>query len=147
MLHTITLIIAIVGAVTGIIALIIQFVEYRKSAVKLKVQINDENSYSMPTGNKYIIGSVSAKISNCSSQPITIDEVFAVLGKNRIEHLNVNEQKEDEIPRRIDCYDTTFITFHFCWFDDFVNKEFELHLITPRKIYKRKVKVKEYVPK
>lgn len=35
----ITLIIAIVGAITGILAIILQYIEYRKSKVKLKVNL------------------------------------------------------------------------------------------------------------
>ena len=77
----ITLIIAIVGAITGILAIILQYIEYRKSKVKLKVNLVENKSF-YSTGNtsgdtnykcKYF-GVISIKISNCSALPITIDE-------------------------------------------------------------------------
>ena len=74
----ITLIIAIIGALTGIIGLIIQFIEYKKSQVRLKIKFIDEKSFYTTGSTSYkckYFGVISLKISNCSSLPITLDEV------------------------------------------------------------------------
>ena len=73
----ITLIIAIIGVITGILALILQYVEYWKLKVKLKINLNDKKSFYTTGDNTYkckYIGAISVKISNCLSLPITIDE-------------------------------------------------------------------------
>lgn len=41
----ITLIIAITGAITGVLALILQYIEYKKSKVKLKVNLDEKNHF------------------------------------------------------------------------------------------------------
>ena len=40
-----TLIIAIIGAITGVLALILQYIEYKKSKVKLKVNLDEKNHF------------------------------------------------------------------------------------------------------
>lgn len=165
----ITLIIAIIGAVTGIVALIIQFVEYKKSSVKLVIEIDEHISYYLKNTNETYkceyIGVISAKISNCSSLPITIDEVIIVLdnykvkhepkmtkttlevkkGENTYTYLTINDKPK--IPLRIECYDTVFVSFAFPFFDKFLNEKFELQLLTPRKTYKKKIELEEYITK
>lgn len=165
----ITLIIAIVGAITGILAIILQYIEYRKSKVKLKVNLVENKSF-YSTGNtsgdtnykcKYF-GVISIKISNCSALPITIDE--AEIKYNEILRPYFSKEKavnkthkydkqsytevvlfeQAKLPYRIDCYDTTFLSFIFPFFDEFINNKFEFILKTPRKQYKYKFKLSNF---
>ncbi len=159
-----TLTIAIFGATTGIISLIIQFIEYRKSKVKLRIKIEDRYTYYTTGDSSYkceYFGIVSLKLSNCSALPITLDEVFVktnYYNKKHIKELtNFNTSvpaknggsydlrpfKSADLPLRIDCYDSVFISFRFPFFDEYINKDIELVLVTPRKEYKMKINVKD----
>lgn len=165
----ITLIIAIIGAITGVLALILQYIEYRKSKVKLKVDLVDNKSFystgNTSEGTKYnckYFGVISIKISNCSALPITIDEseikykkilrsYFSKEIKVNKKHVYDNQSytevalfEQAKLPYRIDCYDTTFLSFIFPFFDEFVSTKFEFILKTPRKQYKYKFKLNEF---
>lgn len=87
---------------------------------------------------------ISIKISNCSALPITIDEAEIKCNDilkpylSREKHINkthiydkqsyteVSLFEQAKLPYRIDCYDTTFLSFIFLFFDEFI-------LRTPRK--------------
>lgn len=161
----VTLIIAIIGAITGVLALIIQYVDYKKSKVKLKVLLEDRKSFYNTGDTTYkckYFGVISVKISNCSSLPITIDE--AEIKFNEVKRLYFNDKKninkkhiydnksfteirlyeQPQLPLRIDCYDTVFLSFIFPFFDEFVNKDFNFILRTPRRDYKHKFKLNEF---
>lgn len=161
----ITLIIAIIGAITGILALIIQYIDYKKTNVKLKVKLENKKSF-YTTGDKIYkckyFCVVSIKISNCSALPITIDEA-EIKYKNKHTHYfnekkkinkkhiyddnsytELNLYEQPQLPLRIDCYDTVFLSFIFPFFDEYVNNEFEFFLKTPRKDYKWKIKLNEF---
>lgn len=160
-----TLIIAIIGAITGVLAPILQYIEYKKSKVKLKVNLDEKKSF-YSTGDasykcKYF-GVISIKISNCSALPITIDEAEIkcndVLCTYFNKEKNINKKhiydkqsytevalfEQAKLPYRIDCYDTTFLSFIFPFFDEFINNKFEFILRTPRKEYKYKFKLSEF---
>lgn len=160
-----TLIIAIIGAITGILALIIQFVEYRKSKVKLKVCLDIKKSFYTSGDNTYkckYFGVLSVKISNCSSLPITIDEAEIECDNNVCKYFNENKKinnrhvydkhsfteielyEQAKLPIRIECYDTIFLSFIFPFFDEFINKKFNYILKTPRKDYKFKFKLNNF---
>ena len=51
--------------------------------------------------------------------------------------------EQAKLPYRINCYDTTFLSFIFPFFDEFINNKFEFILRTPRKEYKYKFKLNE----
>ena len=160
-----TLTIAIIGAITGVLALMLQYIEYKKSKVKLEVNLNDRKSFYTTGDNRYkckYFGVISIKISNCSSLPITIDEAEIKYNKISHEYFN-NEIKVDKehnnndrsyteiqlfnqpkLPFRIDCYDTAFLSFIFPFFDEITNNKFEFILKTPRKEYKSKFKINEF---
>jgi len=161
----ITLIIAIIGAITGILALILQYVDYKKSKVKLKINLNDKKSFYTTGDNTYkckYFGVISVKISNCSSLPITIDETEIRYDKIIRQYFNreikVNKKhvyddksytevtlfNQSKLPLRIECYDTIFLSFIFPFFDEFINNKFEFILKTPRKEYKCKFKIKKF---
>lgn len=164
-MEIITLVIAIIGAITGIASLIIQYVDYKKSKVKLRVNLDERKSF-YNTGDKLykcdFFGVLSLKISNCSSLPITIDE--AEIKHNGIKRIYINEKKQinnshkyddnrfteislyeqPQLPLRIDCYDTVFLSFVFPFFDEFIDKEFEFVIKTPRKDYKYTFKIKDF---
>ena len=161
----ITLIIAIVGAKTGILAIILQYIEYRKSKVKLKVNLVENKSFYSTGDTSYkckYFGVISIKISNCSALPITIDE--AEIKYNKVLRPYFSEEKtvnkthtydkqsytevvlfeQAKLPYRIDCYDTTFLSFIFPFFDEFINNKFEFILKTPRKQYKYEFKLSNF---
>lgn len=161
----ITLIIAIVGAITGILAIILQYIEYRKSKVKLKVNLVENKSFYSTGDTSYkckYFGVISIKISNCSALPITIDE--AEIKYNKVLRPYFSEEKtvnkthtydkqsytevvlfeQAKLPYRIDCYDTTFLSFIFPFFDEFINNKFEFILKTPRKQYKYEFKLSNF---
>lgn len=162
----VTLIIAIIGAITGILGLIIQFIEYKKSNVRLKMIIDEKKSFYVPNIDKYYqcdySGVVTMKISNCSSLPITIDEAMITCDNRILMYLNCekkikNEYKLDEdksiiikvykqpiLPLRIECYDTIFLSFIFPFFDEIKEKKFEFILKTPRKDYKKNIIIKDF---
>lgn len=160
-----TLIIAIIGAITGVLALILQYIEYKKSKVKLKVNLDEKKSFYSTGDTSYkckYFGVISIKISNCSALPITIDEAEIKCNDilqpyfSKEKHVNrkhiYNKQSYTEVslfeqaklPYRVDCYDTTFLSFIFPFFDEFINNEFEFILRTPRKEYKYKFKLSEF---
>lgn len=160
----ITLIIAITGAITGVLALILQYIEYKKSKVKLKVNLDEKKSFYSTGDTSYkckYFGVISIKISNCSALPLTIDEAEIKYNDvllhyfSKEKHINkkhvYDKQSYTEIvlfeqaklPYRINCYDTTFLSFIFLFFDEFINNKFEFILRTPRKEYKYKFKLNE----
>lgn len=153
----ITLIIAIIGALTGIIGLIIQFIEYKKSQVRLKIKFIDEKSFYTTGSTSYkckYFGVISLKISNCSSLPITLDEVKINSSKHCIKYFNKNIQVDKshkysnnsfteitlydnaKLPLRIDCYDSIYLSFIFPFWDKIESNQFNFNIITPRKNYK-----------
>lgn len=161
----ITLIIAIIGAVTGMLALALQYIEYKKTKVKLKINLDKRKSFYTTGDNTYkckYFGVISVKISNCSSLPITIDEAEIIYDKivrkyfNKEIMINKRHNYDDQsytevilfnqskLPLRIDCYDTVFLSFIFPFFDEFINNEFKFVLKTPRKEYKYKFKIREF---
>lgn len=160
-----TLIIAIIGATTGVLALILQYIEYKKSKVKLKVNLDEKKSFYSTGDTRYkckYFGVISIKISNCSALPITIDEAEIkcndMLRSYFSKEKNINKThiydkqsytevalfEQAKLPYRIDCYDTTFLSFIFPFFDEFINNRFEFILRTPRKDYKYKFKLSEF---
>jgi hypothetical protein len=102
---------------------------------------------------------ISLKISNSSSFPITIDEVY-IKNHTKIFHNNgftfapIEIKLENnkftylppktiaKIPLRIEPYDTVQISFRFPFFKGSDN--FKLFLSTPRKNYSLRVKLLEY---
>lgn len=161
----ITLIIAIVGAITGIVSLLIQFNEYRKSNVKLIVEIDDRKSFYTTGSKNYkceFFGVISLKISNCSSLPITIDEVSISCESKTLRYFNkkievdkkhnysensyseIKLYEQRELPLRIECYDTLFLSFIFPFWDDIGSKKFCFNIKTPRKNYKYFYKLNDF---
>lgn len=161
----ITLIIAIIGAITGVLALIIQYIDYKKAKVRLKVRLLENKSFYSTGDDSYkckYFGVISIKISNCSSLPITVDE--AEIKYNEIKRFYFNKKKsvntrhsyvnnsftevslyeQPHLPIRIDCYDTVFLSFVFPFFDEFINKKFNFILKTPRKDYKYEFELNEF---
>lgn len=158
-----TLIIAIIGAITGILSLVIQFVEYSKSNVNIIMKIDERRTFYNEIENKNQtvyrcknMGVISLKISNCSSLPITIDEAKIIHNDNNILYLNskktincgkvmddkrilsINLYEQANLPLRIECYDTVYLSFIFPFIDNIIESESEFVLITPRRNYKEK---------
>ncbi|WP_306583711.1 hypothetical protein [Fusobacterium ulcerans] len=163
------LILSIIGVITGSLALIIDFFNYKFYLPKLIFK-QLKNSYILNKEDIDIIYStkkiavISAKISNSSAHPITIDEVFIKHSEN-IKHENdltfktpevIIEKNENVIkytymkpnqiailPLRIEPFDTQYVSFRLPYFDDHKSK-FKLVFVTPRKNYSAKVKLSEY---
>lgn len=164
------LILGIIGAITGSLALIIDFFNYKFYMPKLILKqlhnsyfLNKEDVKEATNYATKRVGVVSLKISNSSAHPITIDEVFIKTFKNKISHFNnfnftipeicvkknpitylyIKPEKAATIPLRIEPFDTQYVSFKFPYFDT-CDPEFKLFLVTPRKNYSVKVKLLEY---
>lgn len=116
---------------------------------------------------------VSLIISNKSSYPVTIDGIYIKSNKLkgcRIKHINefsfqpksipLGEKTWTEycpsksivLPFRIDAFDTIFVSARFPFFDKLVDTEdlskpaeFDIVVSTPRKTFRHKVKLYEYM--
>lgn len=163
------LILGIIGAITGSLALIIDFFNYKFYMPKLILKqrensyfLNKEDVKEIAYYNTKRIAIVSLKISNSSAHPITIDEVFINSSQEKIYHFNnfnitvpkihkkssmeysyVKPEKVASLPLRIEPFDTQYVSFRFPYFDD-CSPNFKLFLVTPRRNYSLKVKLLEY---
>mgnify|MGYP001658431838 CR=1 FL=1 len=164
------LILGIIGAITGSLALIIDFFNYKFYMPKLILKplknsyfLDKENVKEITNYNSKRIAIISLKISNSSAHPITIDEVFIKNFQNIIKHYNdfkitvpqiqignnpktytyINPEKIATLPLRMEPFDTQYVSFRFPFFDD-CNLTFKLVFVTPRKNYSVKVNLLEY---
>lgn len=144
-----TLIIAIMGCVTGITSLLIQLFSYLSTVARLDISIDkSSNSYFFNTKDFKISGYktnfsavVSLIISNKSSYPITIDGIYIKSNKIKytIKHFNEFKFHPQEIsigdnsityyppsapinlPLRIEAFDTIFASARFPFFDPLID--------------------------
>lgn len=173
-----TLLIAVIGCVTGLSSLLIQFFSFLSTVPRLKIAI-DESSHSyffkakdfkVESYRTDFCAVVSLFISNKSSYPVTIDGIYIKCNKHRFKHINefkfhpqsipVREKTWTEyrpsnpltLPVRIEAFDTIFASARFPFFDVLVDAndltkptEFELMISTPRKVFRHRVKLYEYM--
>lgn len=172
-----TLIIAIAGCITGGISLFIQFRSHFLTIAKLNISI-DQRNYSFfmkQIDSKYrsnFGATISLKISNPTSLPITIDEVKAGVDlkdtkfafhrdDDYLKHVSIQTSNtssvsfkqvaELHIPCRVEPFDTIYASVKLPFFDDLVNPnnqnesiEFKLFIRTPRKVFSIPVKIYEH---
>lgn len=156
-----TLILGIVGTVLGIGTLIFQIFSEKKNNVRIIIKNNKNSFYVeqyLTVFNTGCYSFINLKISNCSSYPITIDEI-RIAGTN-IEHYSdtlqvpciqpkgilyeaVELNNVCTLPFRIDCFDTVYICLQFPFFENYKDKTTTIEFVTPRKIYYHKVLVHE----
>ena len=163
-LETTTLILGIIGTVTGSIALIFQIISEIRNFASLKITSDKLSYYVEPkTGTTgpfktkcYAL--INLKISNTSSLPITIDEISI---KDSVEHNNefmtvppsieledgtftyINNNKGIPLPKRIPEYDSIYVCLKFPFFEQHKGKKTKIKFVTPRKNYYFDIKLKE----
>ena len=173
-----TLIIAIIGCVTGLSSLLIQFISYFSTVARIEV-VKDDASHSYFFDaidfnvNSYrtrYSGVISLVISNKSSFPITINNIYIKNKKLKYPLKHDNEFKFTPksiklstdthtsytyytpsqiitLPLRLEAYDTVYASARFPFLDSLVDFdslhtpiEFKLSVNTPRKTFTQKVK-------
>ena len=166
----IKLILSIIGAVTGSLALIIDFFNYKFYLPKLIIKpLNNSyflNKKDVKEASYYEttrIAVVSLKISNSSAHPITVDNVYIksnkreifhfkdfkftvpklLTNKNPITYSRIEYLKIAVLPLRIEPFDSQYVSFIFPYFDN-CNTRFKIFLETPRKNHSVKVNLSEY---
>lgn len=156
-----SMIFSVIGIVTGLVALILQYINYKQQTVKLVFKLVEKLSFTanitehpLPLLKSTEHAILCIRISNCCAYPITIENVDA----KRIdkgaphEHLFIDERvkfilpsyDEDghkvslrlypqaELPLRIDAFDSKYVSFLFTNADD-LQKPYLLTFETPRK--------------
>lgn len=150
-----TLILGIIGCVSGVSALLIQFSGYLLSKPQIKVALDTAPSYFFNLNEFEVEGNypsqlgafVSLRIENGSSYPITVHEITTEKGPDKTRHLNFDykileipapgssaEQskvsfrqpsKPFDLPLRIDPFDTVYGSASFPIFSKIVGEEFK----------------------
>lgn len=148
-LDILSLIVASVGCITGIISLIIVFINNIFQIGKQRFVLSDrrksyyfkaDDTNSRGCYGVNICAAVSIKATNKSSYPITIDNAYLQNHKAKAEHFNDFEFDNIEIfdtptttiysdtetlaklPLKLEPFETKYFAFAFPFFDDFVSK-------------------------
>lgn len=149
MIDFLSLIIASIGCVTGIISLIIVLIDnifqvgkqhFETSNRRKSYYFNANDTETKGCYNVKLCSVVSIKATNRSSYPITIDEAYLKNSKNTAYHFNDFEYKYIEIktspthtvgqdseelatlPLKLEPFETKYLAFAFPYVDNFVNK-------------------------
>jgi len=174
-----TLLIAIVGCITGVGSLVLQLSTYLLTAARLKINIDDSshsyffnsNDFKLQGYKTNFSAVVSLVISNKSSYPLTIDNIYITSKKIKYKMKHSNDfkfqpqsiplgensfsshspSKPINLPLRIESFDTIFASVRFPFFEQMVDNNdlsnpsnFKLMISTPRKVYRHKVLIYEY---
>lgn len=175
-MNLISLIVSIIGCITGVASLTIVLINNIFQVGKQKIQqIENGKSYYFCSddtktegccGLKYC-GAVSLKITNCSSYPTTIDEIFLKKKDLKTQHSNEfsfdyiefqikeNEfvyrdiEQKASLPIKFEPFETKYISAVFPFFEEFVESygdeiKAKLVVVTPRKKYTIDVSIPEY---
>ncbi|EFD04294.1 hypothetical protein HMPREF0631_1346 [Peptostreptococcus anaerobius 653-L] len=175
---SLTTFISTIGLILSLVSLTIHYLNYRSSQSRMKFEILSNSYYckakdfSITNFESEYFALISVKISNVSSLPITIDEVY--LNERFLNGGHYNELKytvpeipnskfisyfktphealsysieplsDATLPLRIEPYDTKSHCFKIP-FDSHINrKSHKLFISTPRKTYKVDLTLKEY---
>lgn len=144
-----TLLIAIIGCITGFTSLIIQLSSYLSTVARLKIETDDSsNSYffkakdfKVDTYKTNFSAVVSLVISNKSSYPVTISNIYLKNRKKKYQLRHNNKFKFSpkeiplgegsftyynpsvaiDLPYRIEPYDTVYASVRLPFFDELVD--------------------------
>lgn len=175
-MELVSICVSIIGCVTGIISLSIVLANNMFQIGKQKVQqLDNRKTYYFDSNETETNGCcglnyccvVSLKITNCSSYPTTIDEIYLKSNKNIANHSNefsfeyieiqtnentvtfIDIEQKAILPLKFEPFETKYITAMFPFFGPFVDEYGEeiktkLFVITPRKEYSTEVTIPEY---
>lgn len=175
---SLTTFLSTIGLILSLVSLTIHYLNYRSSQSRMKFKVQPNSYYcktkdfSITNFESEYFAFISVKISNVSSLPITIDEVY--LNKRILNGGHYNELKytvpgipnpnfinivstpnetisysidplsDAELPLRIEPYDTKSHCFKIP-FDEHINiSQHTMFFSTPRKVYKVRLTLKEY---
>lgn len=157
----IAILISLFSVFISAVALIINYLNYKRYAPKLKFKFLIEKSCLIPKSIRQLDGYktdefvvISYKISNTSAQPITIDEVTAQaidhkgfpkihqeFTFDKISHqfsntlmFNFNPNPPAKLPLRIQPYDSAYVSFRFP-FSCMLQKPILMSVVTPLRTY------------
>lgn len=173
-----TLFISITGLILSVVSLIIHYLNYRSSQSRMKFKVQEHSFYceardfSITNFDSKYFAFISVKISNLSSLPITIDDVY--LNEHILNGGHYNELKysvpeipnpnfidpfrtpkeiisysitpytDALLPLRIEPYDTMLRCFKIPFDEHLHLVKHKMFISTPRKTYKVELNLKEY---
>lgn len=169
---SVELLLGIIGSITGVFSLLLQFLDFKSLVPKLRVTINKERSFFYTDEDQIIVdnnyltkhfAAIAVQIENISSTPITISSVYLKENKKsfiKYPHANDFKLKDPEVqindisrfiltlpnslklPFRIDRYDSIYLLLKFPFIPDCDAPT--LFFETPTKKYSWKAKLSSF---